>query len=203
MLRRRFPRRSRPVQCQPPMTSQRHHNQYQDGAACFWTSSVVEFVPVLASREVGLRLLGIGEHYRARFGVKLEGHVITPNHSHLLDWSEDWEFSSARWYSDGRVALVLDQVDGSEVRFGAKTSAEVCERPNWTSSASSECTDRAFMRPSCGNSCPARVYNWGWIRRSRRIPTSDDSTNDDRGGAQRRGRSGGLTSTFSGHTMWP
>jgi REP element-mobilizing transposase RayT len=66
------------------MTSNRHHNEYPDGAACFWTSSVVGFVPVLHNETAAKCLLGIWDHYRRVYNVKLLGYGIMPNHFHLV-----------------------------------------------------------------------------------------------------------------------
>jgi REP element-mobilizing transposase RayT len=71
------------------MTSIRHHNIYIDGAACFWTSTVVEFVPILRSRIVAQMLLDIWDENRKRYRVKIIGYVIMPNHLHIIVWAEE------------------------------------------------------------------------------------------------------------------
>jgi putative transposase len=73
------------------MTSTRHHNVYIDNAACFWTSSVVNFIPVLADAAVADCLLALWDKYRKAYGVKLLGYVIMPNHFHIAVWSEKAE----------------------------------------------------------------------------------------------------------------
>ena len=70
------------------VTSSRHHNQYVDGAACFWTSSVINHVPILASRTAALRLLSIWDRYRGKYGVRVLGYVVMPDHFHLVIWAE-------------------------------------------------------------------------------------------------------------------
>lgn len=70
------------------MTSQRHHNVYEDGAVCFWTSSVVGFALVLSSPTAARTILAIWDDCRRKYDVKLLGYVIMPNHIHLAVWSE-------------------------------------------------------------------------------------------------------------------
>jgi putative transposase len=71
--------------------SDRYHNQFPDGAACFWTSSVVDHIPVFRSRTACLALLDVWNTYRARYGIKLLGYVIMPEHIHVTLWSEKGE----------------------------------------------------------------------------------------------------------------
>jgi putative transposase len=75
------------------MTSIRHHNVYKDGAVCFWTSSVVEFVPIFRSRTAARRLITIWEDSRRRCGVKIIGYVVMPNHIHIAVWAGKSESS--------------------------------------------------------------------------------------------------------------
>lgn len=70
------------------MTSQRHHNVYEDGAVCFWTSSVVGFATILASPTAARTLLAIWDDCRHKYDVKLLEYVVMPNHIHLAVWSE-------------------------------------------------------------------------------------------------------------------
>ena len=71
------------------MTSNRHHNYYQDNAVCFWTSSIVNAVPVLRSPTAARRLLEILDYYRSRYGVRIIAYVIMPDHIHLALWAEE------------------------------------------------------------------------------------------------------------------
>lgn len=73
------------------MTSQRHHNVYEDGAVCFWTSSVVEFVPIFRSRTAASHLMLIWDECRNQYGVKIIGYVVMPNHIHIALWAEKSE----------------------------------------------------------------------------------------------------------------
>ena len=70
------------------MTSTRHHNVYEDGTVCFRTSSVVGFVPIFKSRTAAKRLISVWDEYRKRYGVKIIGYVIMPNHIHIASWAE-------------------------------------------------------------------------------------------------------------------
>ena len=82
---------------QPPasynrgMTSNRHHNFYEDGAVCFWTSSIIAGIPVLRSRTAALSLIEIWDGCRNTCGVKIVGYVIMPDHIHVAIWSEEAE----------------------------------------------------------------------------------------------------------------
>lgn len=66
----------------------RHHNDYPDGTACFWTSSVVGCVPIFKSPTAAKLLLGLWEKYRVLYGVKILGYVIMPDHFHVVIWSD-------------------------------------------------------------------------------------------------------------------
>ncbi|MCX6345950.1 MAG: hypothetical protein NT018_12920 [Armatimonadetes bacterium] len=70
------------------MTSNRYHNTYIDGAVCFWTSSIINHLPVLRSPTACLRVLETLDNCRARYGVKLLGYVIMPEHIHIAIWAE-------------------------------------------------------------------------------------------------------------------
>ena len=70
------------------MTSNRYHNTYIDGAVCFWTSSIINHLPVLRSRTACLKVLAALDSCRTRYGVKLLGYVIMPEHIHLAVWAE-------------------------------------------------------------------------------------------------------------------
>ena len=73
------------------MTSKRHHNVYEDGSVCFWPSSVVASVPIFRSRTAASRLTSIWDEYRKRYGVKIVGYVVMPNHVHIALWAEKSE----------------------------------------------------------------------------------------------------------------
>ncbi len=60
----------------------RWHNYFEDGAVCFWTSSIIEHIPALRSPK--------------------EGYV---------ERAEDWEFSSAAWYAEGGGPISIDWFD--------------------------------------------------------------------------------------------
>lgn len=70
------------------MASTRHHNIYIDGAVCFWTSSIIYRLPVFRSRAACRSVLQILDECRKRYGVKLLGYVLMPEHIHLAAWSE-------------------------------------------------------------------------------------------------------------------
>lgn len=70
------------------MTSNRHHNIYIDGAACFWTSSVIDKLPVFRSRTACIKVLNTLDKCRKVTNVKLLGYVMMPEHVHLVAWSE-------------------------------------------------------------------------------------------------------------------
>ena len=70
------------------MTSTRYHNFYADGAVCFWTSSIIDGIPVLRSPTACRKVLEIIGQCRARYGVKLLGYVLMPEHVHIAVWSE-------------------------------------------------------------------------------------------------------------------
>ena len=69
------------------MSHSRYHNEYEDNAVCFWTSSVVDYIPVLRSPAAARALLTMWDTYRARYGVKLLGYVVMPEHAHIAIWS--------------------------------------------------------------------------------------------------------------------
>ncbi len=64
----------------------RHHNLWQDGARWFWTSTIVEWTPVLRSPRAAALLLSIWDSRRERFGVRILGYVVMPEHFHILLW---------------------------------------------------------------------------------------------------------------------
>jgi putative transposase len=70
------------------MTSERHHNIYEDGAVCFWTSSVVQFVPLFRSKTAANCLIRIWDRYRKQYGVRIIAYVVMPNHIHIALWAE-------------------------------------------------------------------------------------------------------------------
>lgn len=67
----------------------RHHNYFENGAVCFWTSSVIERIPALRSPTAARMLLAVIDEYRRKYGVRLIGYVVMPDHVHLLLWAED------------------------------------------------------------------------------------------------------------------
>ena len=69
----------------------RYHNIYTNGAAIFWTSSIVDRVPILRSPTAARRLVEIIDECRTRYGVKVAGYTIMPDHFHILVWAEDVE----------------------------------------------------------------------------------------------------------------
>lgn len=71
------------------MTSQRYHNYFTVCAAIFWTSSIVEHIPILRSLTACRRVLAILDERRRKYGVKLLGYVLMPDHIHLVVWCED------------------------------------------------------------------------------------------------------------------
>lgn len=73
------------------MTSNRYHNVLQDSAACFWTSVIVDRLPVLRSATAARSLLATLDRCRRRNQAKLLGYVIMPEHLHLLGWSQTRE----------------------------------------------------------------------------------------------------------------
>ncbi len=96
----------------------RHYNLWQDGAGWFWTSTIVEWTPVLRSPRAAALLLSIWDSRRERFGVRILGYVVMPEHGlpvttdeaflaklaymhsnpvrrGLCQTPEDWLFSSA------------------------------------------------------------------------------------------------------------
>jgi len=66
------------------MKSTRYHNIYEDGATIFWTSSIVEWLPVLKSPKAAFVLLEVLEQCRARYNVRLHGWCVMPEHIHLI-----------------------------------------------------------------------------------------------------------------------
>ncbi|MEN6356330.1 MAG: transposase [Armatimonadota bacterium] len=71
------------------MASSRHHNTYIDGAAIFWTNSIVEGIPILRSPTAARSLVEIIEDCRCGYGVKIPGYVVMPDHFHIIAWAED------------------------------------------------------------------------------------------------------------------
>lgn len=71
--------------------SSRHHNFFEDGAVCFWTSSIIEKIPVLRSPTAAKCLLDVIDDYRCRYRVRLLAYVVMPEHIHLLLWTEHAE----------------------------------------------------------------------------------------------------------------
>lgn len=67
----------------------RHHNYFENGAVCFWTSSVIEKIPALRSPTAARMLLEVVDEFRRKYGVRLIGYVVMPDHVHLLLWAED------------------------------------------------------------------------------------------------------------------
>ncbi len=70
------------------MSANRYHNYYQDGAVCFWTSSIEHRVPVLRSRTAARALIETMVECRSRCGAKILGYVIMPDHVHIAVWTE-------------------------------------------------------------------------------------------------------------------
>ena len=70
------------------MTSARYRNTYIDGAVCFWTSSIMDSLPVLRSKTACKTVLSVLDESRKRYKVKLVGYVLMPEHIHLAVWSE-------------------------------------------------------------------------------------------------------------------
>ena len=99
------------------MTSTRHHNIYIDGAVCFWTSSIVNWLPVLRSKTACRAVLSVLDRCRERHNVRLVGYVLMPDHIHVAAWSEHAE--------DMRVFLKqFLRLSASEIASLAATAAE-------------------------------------------------------------------------------
>lgn len=73
-----------------PMTD-RWHNYFEDGAVCFWTSSIIERIPALRSPTAARCFLSVIDDYRRRYGVRLPAYVVMHDHVHLLLWAERGE----------------------------------------------------------------------------------------------------------------
>jgi putative transposase len=71
--------------------SKRHHNVYIDGAVCFWTSSIIDWLPVFRSKTACEAVVAILDDCRSRCGVKLVAYVLMPDHVHLAIWAEEAE----------------------------------------------------------------------------------------------------------------
>jgi len=67
----------------------RYHNFWQDGAVWFWTSTIVEWTPVLRSPRAAELLLSIWDVCRTKYDVKILGYVVMPEHFHILLWAPE------------------------------------------------------------------------------------------------------------------
>ena len=66
------------------MSNVRYRNTYLDNHCHFCTASMVEFLPRLADPAVCHLILRTWSKCRLRYGVKLHGFVIMPDHIHIL-----------------------------------------------------------------------------------------------------------------------
>ncbi len=73
------------------MTMERYHNFYTRGAAIFWTSSIISRLPILKSPTAAKKMVETIDLCRSRYGVKILGYAIMPDHFHIMVWAEDAE----------------------------------------------------------------------------------------------------------------
>jgi putative transposase len=66
------------------MSNQRYRNIYLDGCSHFCTATTVNFCPLLDNDQAREMMLAVWDRCRTRFGVRLEGFVIMPEHIHLV-----------------------------------------------------------------------------------------------------------------------
>lgn len=66
------------------MTNQRYTNIYLDGCSHFCTASIAGFRPLLATDEARQLVVRVWNRCRIRYGVKILGYVIMPEHIHIL-----------------------------------------------------------------------------------------------------------------------
>jgi REP element-mobilizing transposase RayT len=66
------------------MSNDRYRNVYLDGCSHFCTASVVNGLPVLQGDQICRFVLDSWRRQRERYGVKVDGFVIMPDHEHVL-----------------------------------------------------------------------------------------------------------------------
>lgn len=105
--------------------SNRHHNFFEDGAVCFWTSSIIEKIPVLRSPTAAKCLLEVIDDYRRRYNVRLLAYVIMPEHVHLLLWTEQAEvvekfLEQVLRHASARIAAMAGRAEARGDRLASK-----------------------------------------------------------------------------------
>jgi putative transposase len=100
-----------------------------DGAVCFWTSSIIEWLPVFRSRTACLAVVSIMADCRARYDVKLIAYVLMPDHIHLAVWAEnaDTVKTFIRQFLRRSSVEIANLADSAGQR-GNKTATEWLER---------------------------------------------------------------------------
>lgn len=99
------------------MPSQRYHNYYIDGSACFWTSSVIGKIPILRSPTTAGKILEIWDKYRRLYNVKILGYVIMHDHIHIIVWSRKSE------QTELFLEQTLRRISGMLLELTAKAAA--------------------------------------------------------------------------------
>lgn len=137
--------------------SNRYHSFFQDGAVCFWTSSIIDRIPVLRSPTAAKCLLAVIDDYRGRYGVRLLGYVVMPEHMHLLLWAERAE----------TVEKFLEQV----LR---RVSAKIAGMTDRAASRGDAQAEHWLMRFRARARGKSRVKVWK--ERGRAFPVVDEAT---------------------------
>ena len=123
------------------MKSTRHHNLFLDGAACFWTSAIVEHIPVLRSPTAARALLAIWDEYRKRYNVRVLGYVIMPDHIHLLVWSEHKE--DVERFLEQTLSAASGRIAGMTERASYRGDSIACA---WLARFKARATGKSIVR---------------------------------------------------------
>ena len=65
-----------------------YRNIYLDNQIYFFTSSIVQFQPVLLEDNLKQCILKYWNLYRKKYSIKIHGYVLMPNHFHILFYGE-------------------------------------------------------------------------------------------------------------------
>ena len=124
-----------------PMTSNRHHNLFIDNAVCFWTSSIVEKIPVFRSATARREMVRIWEGCRARCGVKILGYVIMLDHVHIAVWAES--AADVKRFLRQSLSIASSAIAGMTERAAARGDATAAE---WLSAFQMRARGKARVR---------------------------------------------------------
>jgi putative transposase len=106
------------------MTNTRYRNIYLDNHTHFCTASVVERLPLLSGDVICRAVLGVWKRQKTRYGVRLEGFVIMPDHIHILVRGNGEDVRKFLQYSMAEIARIVNATLRTKAARGDATAQD-------------------------------------------------------------------------------